>query len=127
MSAWQGADGPFSSGFFNWTVSGDNKSFTTYISNPVLTPGFGVVSSEVVGTVWSSNQVWTASNTTLATLGLNLGEYTITDAVSGEFVNIIVEQSVPQVPAPAAGLLLGSAIGLMGLRRMAKKGMTGPV
>lgn len=124
LSAWDTATGPFGRSYFKWTKSG-TTSFATYIRvKSARLPGLTIDASDLAGTIWSPDNVWVASGKTFASLGLNQGVYTVTDAVSAESLTIDVggtSQTDPSaaVPVPAAFPLMAAGIG--GLCLIARK------
>ena len=105
FSAWQTGN-PFDNSFFGFSVSSGSKGFSTYSRDASfnLVPGLGVRDSDLNGTVWSPDQNWIATGQTLASIGLNPGTYTVTDAVSGESITYQV------VPEPLTMLGAGAAV-----------------
>ena len=80
----------------------------------------GASVTEIADDIWETSQSWLAEDHTFETLGLLEGIYTITDAVSGEFMTIQVGVSVPE-PA-TLGLLSIGLMGLAGIRRRRRAG-----
>lgn len=108
--------GPFAFSSINGiNVTGDNKSFTTYSGyiGDFRQAGIGVSGSEIVAGLWTIEQTWTYQpGATFASLGLNIGTYSVSDIVTGETITIQI------VPVPAAVWLLGSGLlGLVGIAR----------
>lgn len=114
-SQWASATGPWTQGFFSFSIASGTKSFTTYLRDqgqgPQL-PGLGIVSSDLDGTVWTADQNWLASAKTFASLGMIAGTYTVTDAISSEFITIQIGNSV-SVPEPTTLAIF--ALGIFGL------------
>ena len=83
------------------TYSGSNDGYVT------LEAGIGVVGSDIdIGGIWTPDQNWTwGPGATFASLGLNIGTYTVSDAVTSESITIQV------VPEPAALSLIGLVSG----------------
>ena len=105
FSAWQGGN-PFSADFFSFTPTG-TKGFATYIGSDPYFPGLAVLASQLNGSVWTPDQNWIATGQTLASIGLNPGTYTVTDAVSGESITYQIGQPVPE---PLTMLGAGTAV-----------------
>jgi hypothetical protein len=66
-----------------------------------------VLASQLNGSVWTPDQNWIATGQTLASIGLNPGTYTVTDAVSGESITYQIGQPVPE---PLTMLGAGAAV-----------------
>ena len=119
MSPWDGASGPFTvTNLDDWVISEDDgKTFANMTGNASweFKAGLSIDPTQLVDDVWKTSQSWLAENHTFETLGLLEGIYTITDAVSGEFMTIQVGVSVPE-PA-TLGLLSMGLLGIMGIRR----------
>jgi hypothetical protein len=102
FSAWM--PGPaLNSSFYIFTVTAGSKQFATYSGGAPHLPGLGIVSNDLVGSVWTPDQTWTANGTTFASIGLNPGTYTVSDAVSGESITY----QIGPVPEPTSALLVG--------------------
>lgn len=127
LSPWDAATGPFATDNFNW-ISTATRSFHTYSTDPEngIEPGFGAVESDLAGGVWTPDAVWTLAGETFASVGLNEGTYTVTDAVTGAFITIQIggalPSAAPPIPVPALPLwgmlLLTGLLGGFGMRRL---------
>ena len=119
QSAWLNPGGPFSvstANFFgDWVVDSGSKSFATYgFINSLRNAGMSMVRSDIVGGIWTPDQNWTNANDTFASLGMNVGTWTVADALTGESITI----QVGQVPVPASlPLLLAGLAGIAALKR----------
>ena len=114
FSAWQTAN-PWDSDFFGFDTITGTHAFATYASSGGNVPGLSVYSGDLTGSIWTSNQQWTESVATFATLGLNEGTYTIADAVSSESITFQIG-SVPE-PSSAALILAMAGLTVVGYRR----------
>jgi hypothetical protein len=103
----------FTSSNFGWASSGTTQFTTYYRDLGQRTPGIGISSDDLVGSLWTPDISWTKAGT-LATLGLTSGDYTITDAETNESISILIG---PQITAavPEPGILGLFALGLVGL------------
>jgi hypothetical protein len=119
-SAISNPGGPFSFSNFNWTVTSGSKSFATYagFDGGFRQAGIGVRSVDIVGGQWTPDQNWTSFGATFASLGLNVGTYSVSDSVTSETITIQVggSASVPDGGTTFV-LLCGAFAGLLGLRR----------
>ncbi|MFG0251747.1 MAG: hypothetical protein ACF8NJ_02600 [Phycisphaerales bacterium JB038] len=103
-SQWASANGPWTTSSFPWTVNAVKKGFATYVRYPntnAQVPGLGVEQADLNGALWTPDQSWTWFGGTFASLGMNVGIYTVSDAVTGESITFHI------VPAPASLALLG--------------------
>lgn len=119
FSQWASAAGPWADSHFSWVAAGgDNRSFTTYrrvTGDNTQLPGLGIIRSDLVGDIWSTDQSWFTAGESFASLQMFAGDYTVSDAVSGEFITFRIGGEPPvSVPVPAPLALLG--LGLLGLR-----------
>jgi hypothetical protein len=118
ISAIANPGGPFSDASFDWVVTG-TKSFVTYggYASSVFQAGIQVVATDIdVNGFWTPDQTWENTGGSFASLGLNVGSYSVSDKVTGETITIQVA-SVPDGGLTA--LLLGlSSLALAGVRRL---------
>ena len=110
LSAITNPGGPFTGNNFSAAVTTGSKSFVTYSGTTdgwaTLEAGIGVVGSDIIGGIWTPDQNWTWDpGATFASLGLNVGTYTVSDAVTSESITIQV------VPEPATFGFLGLVTG----------------
>jgi hypothetical protein len=85
--------GPFTFSDFSWTVTSGSKSFTTYSGfdgGGIRQAGIGMISADISGGFWSPHQNWTSFGATFASLGLNVGTYSVIDSETGETITIQV-------------------------------------
>jgi hypothetical protein len=65
-----------------------------------------VRAADIIGGIWTPDQNWTwGPGATFASLGLNIGTYTVSDAVTSESITIQI------VPEPASLGLVGLCAG----------------
>ncbi|MES2322180.1 MAG: VPLPA-CTERM sorting domain-containing protein [Pseudomonadota bacterium] len=101
----------FMSSNFAWSSAGTTQ-FTTYLMpGGFRTPGIGISAADMVGALWTPDVSWSKAGT-LASLGLTMGTYTITDIQTQESITIQIGEST-RIPEPASIGLLG--LGLAGL------------
>ncbi len=98
--------GPFIGNNFSAAVTTGSKSFATYSGTTdgwiTLEAGISVVGSDISGGIWSPDQNWTwGPGESFVSLGLNIGTYTVSDALTSESVTIQV------VPEPATLAFVG--------------------
>ena len=124
ISAWVNPFGPFAQSVYSgWVATEGVKSFATFagFSNDLRVAGISLVAADVVDGFWTPDQQWTNAGSTLASLGLNTGVYSIVDGDTGETITIEVGAApgLPSVPDNGAtiGLLGLSLAGLALLRR----------
>jgi hypothetical protein len=112
--------GPFSSGNVDFSVTSGTKSFVTYAgyASSVFQAGIQVFASDMNGVFWTPDQTWINTGKSFSDLGLNVGSYSVSDAVTNETITI---QVVGGGAVPDGGttlVLLGGALtGLGALRR----------
>jgi hypothetical protein len=98
--------GPFTfTDLFSWTVTSGSKSFTTYSGfvGAFRQAGIGMISADISGGFWSPDQNWTSFGATFASLGLNVGTYSVIDSETGETITI-------QVGGQVGDLTLGARV-----------------
>lgn len=128
FSPWQTGN-PFETSFFSYSSTSVSTPFHTYTrdDDSNVIPGLGVLASDLSGDIWTPQGSWVADGETLASMGLNTGTFTVTDASTGASVTFTIG-SAPGAPGteaipavPLWGLVLGmlslAFIGLGRLRR----------
>jgi hypothetical protein len=107
-----GAVGPFTTSAFGPDIITGSRSFATFsgqLSGRGL-PGIGLRAADLVNGLWTPDQSWFfAMGTTLASLGLNVGTFRVSDIQTGESITIDVLPSAA-VPEPASLILLGTGL-----------------
>ena len=107
--------GPFAFDHFSVAnITGSNE-FATYsgFDSGLRQPGITIERADIVAGLWTPDQTWTYSpGDTFASLGLIAGDYLVTDAVTGESIDIRIG-SVASVPEPSTLAILSA--GLIGL------------
>ena len=122
ISAIANPGGPFSDSSYNpdWSVTYGTKSFVTYSGNigVNMEAGIQVFAGDMVGALWTPDQTWINTGGSFASLGLNVGSYSVSDASTGETITIEVAggAAVPDGGATLA-LLSGALVGLGTFRR----------
>ena len=105
---------------FGWSSSGTTQFTTYFLSNGFRTPGIGIGSEDLIGSLWTPNVSWSKPGT-LASLGLTVGTYTITDATTSEFISIQIGDQVGAVPEPASLAIFGIGACVVGLARRRRR------
>ncbi|PIE37085.1 MAG: hypothetical protein CSA53_07270 [Gammaproteobacteria bacterium] len=111
----------FTTDVFGWASTGTTQ-FATYAYDSVnfaINPGISLATEDLVGDLWTPDVSWSIAGT-FASLGITEGTYTITDAVSGEFISIQIGGATSSVPAPASIALLGLGLAGIGFFRRKK-------
>jgi len=105
FSQWRSPNGPWTMSDFSAQVTSGEKGFATYVFDDVgrQVPGLGIERADLEGALWTPDQNWRWTNESFASLGMIVGTYAVSDAVTGETITIRI------VPAPAVAGLLGVA------------------
>lgn len=111
--------GPFTFDHFAWTVTGGSKSFATYagFDGGLRQPGIGLVGADIVGGLWTPDQTWIKYGDTFASLGLNVGTYSVVDGLTGESITIQIGASAVPEGGAVFAMLGGALLTLAALRR----------
>jgi hypothetical protein len=106
FSAWQNLPGPWTQSSFDWQVTGGSEAFTTYVRDGGgrQIPGLGVERADIVGGFWTPDQSWINLNDSFASLGMNPGTYTVSDALTHESITFQIGASPVPGPVVGAGL-----------------------
>lgn len=118
LSPWASAANIFTTSNFSPSSIAGTRPFATFAFAPgsgAIVPGLSMRASDIVGSTWTGDQVWTYNGTTLAAIGLTPGTYSIVDAVTSETLAI----QIGAVPEPMSLALLG--LGLFGLALSRRK------
>lgn len=113
LSPWIG--NMFTVDHFGWATAGTTQ-FATYYRNPNRTPGLGISAADLVGNLWTPDVSWSTPGT-FASLGMTVGDYTITDSRTNESISI----QIRSVPEPGTIALLGLGLAGLGASRRRRK------
>ncbi|WP_299072658.1 hypothetical protein [uncultured Paraglaciecola sp.] len=95
-----------------WVSSGTTQFATYYLeTGGIRTPGIGLAQEDLINGLWTPDVSWIAA-ASFASIGLTVGDYTITDAQTGEFISIQIGEPI-SVAAPSVVVLLG--LGVLGI------------
>ena len=119
ISAIANPGGPFSDSSYDWSVTSGTKSFVTYSgSKGGMQAGIQVLATDMNGVLWTPDETWINTGGSFASLGLNVGSYAVSDALTGETITIEVAGGGAVPDGGATLVLLGGALtGLGALRR----------
>jgi hypothetical protein len=71
------------------------------------------------GVNWTPDQIWKYTGGSIASLGLNVGSYSVSDALTRETITIKVDSGASVPDGGLTALLLGlSSLALAGVRRL---------
>lgn len=123
ISAIANPGGPFSASSYDsegWSVTSGTKSFVTYsgFTGSGMQAGIQVVANDIVSGFWTPDQIWKNTGGSFASLGLNVGSYSVSDALTGETITIEVAGGAAVPDGGMTVALLGAALaGIAALRR----------
>lgn len=118
LSPWANSVSIFPLANFSPSGIAGTKPFATFAYFGGVIPGLSIRSADIVNSTWTSDQQWTYNGSTLASLGLQVGAHSITDAITGETLTIQIGQTVPE---PMSLGLLGVGLAGLGFGRRRKQ------
>lgn len=112
LSAWAGGT-PWTSENLGFSRDSGSKDFATYAedANGFWVPGILLQSGDLVGTTWTPDNTWSIAGT-FASLNMNPGTYTVSDARTGESITYQIGPLNSAVPEPASFVIFGSLLAL---------------